>query len=346
MRNRIARIVALLVLAVCATAALAAPKHAHKKVAKHPAPGVRGVAQLAGDNGKIGQAYTLGKGRDAITFTLLRAEYSVERIALKDSVSVPPANQKFLVLHYTLHNSSPRDYTVNGFTLVFTAVDSHDVNHSSNPAPFMKDPTLETDQITLKPAQKLAVMTTISVPNDASVPKLIVQLGDAVPVERIYFKPGDIKPVPAPWADPNDKTGCTALSEAAIGPGVYAQEPEFDVKFVSGSYAPKVGDNEAREGEQFYVATLTIRNATRYPRNLIDYTFCESVKTDDGAKTPIDSHPIVGAQRDTKADTTMDPGDEYTFRVLVPIPTGAKVTQLRLRSYDETSRMIDFNVGG
>lgn len=99
---------ALVAVSPCGAAARKA-KPARAPQARKPALAVKGAPQLAGDNGKMGVAYTLGKGNDAVTFSLLSAEFSTARIIADNRVYVPKADEKYLVLHYTLHNSQPRD---------------------------------------------------------------------------------------------------------------------------------------------------------------------------------------------------------------------------------------------
>ncbi|HTQ08677.1 MAG TPA: hypothetical protein VMI31_01260, partial [Fimbriimonadaceae bacterium] len=84
---------------------------------------VKGTTQLAGDNGKLGVEYTIGKGNAAINVKLKSVEYSISRRIDGDLVDWPKPNEKFLVLHFNIHNPNHFQVTTNGYSLKFTAVD-------------------------------------------------------------------------------------------------------------------------------------------------------------------------------------------------------------------------------
>lgn len=89
------------------TAVLAVPAFAQTRSATPAAPSTRvvqGTTQLAGDVGVIGKAFTIGKNENAINFTLTSAEFSVSRVTVGEDVYTPKADEKLLVLRYTVHN--------------------------------------------------------------------------------------------------------------------------------------------------------------------------------------------------------------------------------------------------
>src|SRR5579871_6690364 len=79
---------------------------ANKKKAagnSQPAHTVQGTAQLAGENGKIGVTYTLGKS-SPYNFTLLDARYSASRVVIGGDTAMPKADEKLLVVDFTVQN--------------------------------------------------------------------------------------------------------------------------------------------------------------------------------------------------------------------------------------------------
>src|SRR3954470_2382991 len=77
-----------------------------KKAALKPSPerGVRGATPLAGDIGRLGVTYTLPDC--PWNFTLKSAEFTVNRVIIGNNIYAPQADQKLLVLRYTVQNSS------------------------------------------------------------------------------------------------------------------------------------------------------------------------------------------------------------------------------------------------
>lgn len=76
------------------------------QTARPKGPIVLGTTQLPGDFGQIGQTYTLGQ-REPINFTLKSAEYAVTPFVVDNNTWVPKADEKLLILHYTVHNPIP-----------------------------------------------------------------------------------------------------------------------------------------------------------------------------------------------------------------------------------------------
>ena len=107
---------------------------------------VKGTTQMAGDNGKLGVEYTIGKGDAAINVKLKSVEYSISRRLDGELVDWPKPNEKFLVLHFNIHNPNHFQVTTNGYSLKFTAVDANNVNHAGNLI-FQKEGTHESIQI-------------------------------------------------------------------------------------------------------------------------------------------------------------------------------------------------------
>ena len=83
-------------------------KPATKPKANPNSPVLLGTTQLPGDFGQLGTTYTVGKS-DPVNFTLKSAEYSITPLMVGNSIWVPKADQKLLVLHYTIHNPLKRE---------------------------------------------------------------------------------------------------------------------------------------------------------------------------------------------------------------------------------------------
>jgi len=295
---------------------------------------LKGTTQLAGDNGKLGVEYTIGKGNAAINIKLRSVEYSINRRIDGDLVDWPNATDKFLVLHFNLHNPNHFQVFASSTALKFTAVDSNNVNHAGNLV-FQKEGTHETIQMNLMPGQDVAFVTLLLIPSDASIPKLIVERGEGAHVLRYIFKAGDIKPLAAAVADPADPSGATPLKILPAASGEYVQARNYwDIKLVSSSYAAAIGTAKAGEGKQWFIASVMVKNCGPNAGLLNGFSFNESVKTDDGEKTGWGSFDLFKTARDESVDQKLDAAEEYTIRVIIPIPDNVKVTELNMRGGD------------
>ena len=179
---------------------------------------VAGTTQLAGGEGVIGKTYTLGKTQP-LNFTLKSAEYTVSRINMGPNIYAPKADEKLLVLRFTVQNPKQNEVSLSYSSFKLTVVDNKDVNHEFD-SYIAREGTSDVLGINLKPAQKIEVYAVWPVPASGVTPKLIVARDQDSPVLR-YDLRGKIKPLPAPFADPADSSGATALGEVPASTGTY-----------------------------------------------------------------------------------------------------------------------------
>jgi hypothetical protein len=322
--------------------------HAQKKPAaakKPPAPGsgkaggpvVLGTKQLPGDFGQVGTTYTIG-ARSPLNFTLRSAEYSAAPLNVGNETIVPNAEQKLLVLRYTVHNPQPRETGYSWTGLTFTAVDANDTNHeavsriSREGDPKMLD-------ISLKPAQKVDVYTAILVPAQGVIPKLIVQREAGAPVIR-YDLRGKARPLPAPYADPADPSGATARKEVPVAAGAYHPLGLYDVKLESAAYVPgAVGSVTPGDGKRLLSAVFSIRNRSTGPKTYSWTTLGSWVKDGDGEKTEMKS-TVLKATRDESATGDLKPGEEARLRLLYELPSSVTAKTLYLYEGSDTNRVL------
>ena len=103
------------------------PKNGGFVVATPATQVVQGTTQLRGDTAQFGTTFTVGK-QHPINFTLRSAEFTVERVNHGVRHVAPAADEKLLVLHFTLHNPRQQDYPLAPGALqgmpTFTAVDA------------------------------------------------------------------------------------------------------------------------------------------------------------------------------------------------------------------------------
>ncbi len=326
--------ITLTVLGLSLVAGLAggAPAQAQGKkpaaAAKKPGgPVVLGTTQLPGDFGQLGTTYTIGKS-EPINFTLKSAEYSVVPFTVGNNTWVPRADQKLLVLHYTVHNPVPREqgYTWSGIT--FTAVDSKDTNHNFIQA-VTREGASEPLTIRLKPAQKLDVAAAILVPAEGVVPKLIVEREKGAPVIR-YDLRGKATPLPAPMADPADTGAATARKEVPTPASTFVPLGVFDARLDEVTYTgQKLLNREPGPGKRFLTATFTIKNRTASKQSYYWGHFHADLRDADGEKAPY-TQALLKASRDEKTDGELAPGEEARVRFFFPVPENVAGKTLNL----------------
>jgi hypothetical protein len=286
-------------------------------------PIVLGTTQLPGDFGKLGQTYTIGK-RDPINFTLDSARYVADRFFVNGRGTYPKADEKLLVLRFTVHNPQPRDVYFDGARLTLTAVDAQDTNHVASGEAVRAGVT---DQpafgAALKPAQKVQLETVIRVPAKGEAPKLIVQREDGAPVIR-YDLRGKAAPVAAPFADPADTTGATALKDVPVAPGAYVPFGGYDLKVESvAAVTGKLNGYAPQAGSRYLTVICSLRNATGADQPYYPQYFDTTLRDADGEKVA-GNHSMLKASRDELASGKLAPGEEARVRFFFPLPTGVK----------------------
>lgn len=333
----IASLSAALILCAVTTAGAATP-------APKPAPPVvQGTAQLAGGVGALGQAVTLGKERSAINFTLNSAEFTLTRVTVGTNVYIPKANEKLLILRYTLQNPQKESRGIAWNTLKFTAIDAQDISHEHDNY-VGREGTSELLEMTLKPAQKISAYAVMAVPATGPIPKLIVSAGDEFPVQR-YDLRGKIGGLAAEFADPADPSSVTAREIQTVPAGVYAPLGRFDVRLESAALSQGAMNGQLPpSGQRYLVATLSIRNGAARTAEAADWTFNTfkvQLRDADGEVQVYDDD-LLKASRDEPAEGTLKPGEEARFRVYFPLPEAVAGTALSISEGE--SRTITFDV--
>lgn len=303
---------------------------------------VAGTTQLAGGEGELGKTYTLGKGRP-LNFTLRSAEYTVNRVTVGTHVYAPEANEKLLVLHYTVQNPTQQDQNVTWNSFKFTVVDAKDVNHVFDNY-VARQGTTENYNVNLKPAQKVDLVAAWSVPASGVMPKLIVERERDAPVLR-YDLRGKVKALPAPFADPADPSGATALEEVPAKPGTYYPMQIFDVKLESANFSTEPMEKRVpAEGKRYLVATLSIKNACGPTTREVNFNYGNFkfvLEDADGEKQEFDGY-LIKVARDEHADGRLKPGEEYKFRIYFELPQD--VAARTLYAAERDSRVYAFDL--
>lgn len=318
------RYITVSVLIFCVFALLAGSMNAavpKKLVAKKPLSThheTTGTEQLKGEYGLIGHTYTLGK-INPWNISLVSAEYSVNTVRSGEKAICPNREQKLLILHLTIHNPQKSLALMRFDTIHFTAVDANDKNWEGVGS-MNNESTLENVNQQFKPAQKMEVYTAIVVPAGGEIPKLILTAGDKTVIR--YDLRGQVKPLSEPIADPNDKTGATALADvtAKIGAFYPASMYNICVDQIGFSDGP-VDGKSAGSGGRFLIANVSVKYINTFGSTLRFDTFIMKGVDADGNDIK-GGNSLLSLSSDNHVETKIEPGKEAKFRVYIKINKG------------------------
>lgn len=281
---------------------------------------VLGTAQLPGDNGKLGQAYTMGTA-EKLNIVLTGVHYSKVRWNHSDHTVDPSDGEKLLVVDYQIQNPNKVPTGMDGGALKFTAVDEESQNHEG--VGYVVQKNYGTDlSLNLKPAQRMDCETVIVVPAKAIIPKLMVAHRTGGPVLR-YDLHGKV----AALAKPFSADGTTALASYPGAIGTAYPLLFEDAKVVSTAFqGSPLGPTSIDDKKIFMLVKVTAKNMSTAKQPVGG--FKAEVVDEDGEHYKSD-----GVRKASLDDTTsgeIDPGAEMTFRLPIVLPKGVKVVKIRL----------------
>ncbi len=282
---------------------------------------VQGTTQQAGGEGVIGKTYSLGKTTNALNFTLSSLEYSVSPVTMGNYVYAPKANEKLLVMHYTVQNPQKSELGVTWDAFKFTAVDAKDINIVFNNY-VAREGTTSVFNERLKPAQKISLLAAFAVPASGAIPKLIVERNDGSPVLRFDLR-GKVKPLVAPFADPADSSGSSALTEVPAQAGTFYPGSSLGIKLEGVAFSGEKMDGKIPEdGKRYLIATFSIKNILGASANPVSFSYGNfkfELRDAEGDKQVFNGY-LIKATRDEHADGSLKSGEEYRFRVYFTLP--------------------------
>ncbi len=299
-----------------------------------------GNTELAGDNGVFGKVYSLRKD-SPLYFSLKSAEYTTGQIVSNDRLFSPKADDKLLVLHFSVQNPQKGELFIRGdMALSMTVVDSMNVNHAPTAA-WADEQNHQGISLRLKPMQKIDVYNIFTVPAKGSAPKLMVLPGENNgPILR-YDLHDKVKPLAAPYADPADPTGATALT---VVPQKLNVRCPFDTWSASvdgfATVTEPVLDRKLEHGDTYLLVSMTVRNENTFRLPLRFDTFNGTLVSGDGEK--LDSRGLILGSSYRAVGQPVESGDEMHVRMVFIVPHGVTPKTFTLRQGD--SRLYTFAV--
>ncbi|BDP44035.1 hypothetical protein DAETH_40040 (plasmid) [Deinococcus aetherius] len=192
----------------------------------------------------------------------------------------------------------------------------------------------------LKAAQKIELVTVIRVPASGVVPKLIVQNGDGGVLR--YDLRGIVKGVPAPFADPKDASGATALKDAPAKLGTSYALGRYDMRLESVAFSTEPMLNQAApSGQRYVLATVVMKNLGGNDDSPSHYTF-QGSELFDADGEPVRFWVLARGSRPEEAiNRAVKPGEEYRVRLVFVAPGGVGLRDLTLREQGGRGLVFD-----
>ncbi|MFN3267424.1 MAG: hypothetical protein ACK41E_11370 [Deinococcales bacterium] len=288
--------------------------------------GAAGTTQLAGSDGRLNVAYTVGRDRP-LNFTLNAAEYRLEPIALGRDVYSADGTQKLLILRFTVQNPNKAELDVSWQSFKMTAVDSNSVNHVFDSF-FARDGETAEYATVLKPAQRVNLVAAAIVPADANITKLLLERnGETAPIVR-YDLRNQIKPLAAPYSN----NGVSALPQinAQLGTTYLTQSLALRVESFAFSKETLEG-NLPGEGKHWVTATVSVKNLLQTKDIGIDYNTLRPTFIDvDGATLEVTNY-LVRATSGQRFFTTLKPNAEVRYRYYIEVDENVGMKEFAIK---------------
>jgi hypothetical protein len=298
-------------------AAVAAAVAAQPQGAKPPA------VQMPGDNGKVGVPYSMGKAGDELVFTLEKAEFAVRAIT-HDNGIFAYENQRLLIVTYAVQNPAKADRQFHGSSFKFTVVSPDDQNYVAPQYAYHPD-KLDWMQLNLKPAQKVRAWFAVQIHPRGVVNKLIVQRGEGTKVLR-YDLRDKVKPFIGPWAAEN-KVDILEIGKAK--PATVIPMGWFDINVEKVEEIAESPGFKAEEGNKLVVATITIKNVSKWKPAFGDGFITTKLYDENGEEGQFLAFAKMSGL-DKPAHGNMEPDQQMRVRYVFEVPTAMKPTYIRL----------------
>lgn len=301
-----------------------------------PVPRPAGQVQLAGDNGRLGQLYTLGT-RSKFNVAVQKLSYTVVGKTFGTTFVGAKEGQKLLRLDMLAHNPNPRAMQFWRGTLRISAIGS---DNNTYRAIYLGNPNVphaETNSRML-PAQRVPFFTLIPLPSNVRVQRVVIQHQNHTPVLRIPINSTNvIQKLPAPFAA---ATGNGAVVATPIIARTNAEFPLHDVTFnvLQTSTTDTLFERRRlKTGYTNFVALVRLKNPTGVRRAVWRGRFRPFVKNADGET--FSTFQLVSGSRDEAINTQLAPGAEMTVRFIIPVPSSVALREFGLSGNGPTSNV-------
>jgi hypothetical protein len=258
-------------------------------------------------------------GGSSLGLTLRRVEYRATPIRAGSEMIVPGADEKLLVVRFSLRNPGCEETWVDYSCLSFIAVDALGMNRECC-GDLLNEQTGESMNTSLLPGQRIDAYAVITLPARGPDTGLVALGADGNLLE--YPLAGAVAALEPPFADPADPTGASALAQVPMATGT-----AFPVESLAVTVErvvlnrDRIQKRRPGRGNQFLTVSLRVKNVSPEDQQL----YCESLdfalRSPQGADVPWNQELLASGREDV-ADSTLTPGRETTARIYFEVPQG------------------------
>ncbi|MCE9560372.1 MAG: hypothetical protein K8R88_15655 [Armatimonadetes bacterium] len=296
----------------------------------------KGTVQMPGDNGKLLTTYQLGAKGSELHFTLESAAFAT-RFPTPEDMLVAGANERLLVLTFTVQNPLNQEMKLGSSSFQFSEVSPEDENFEFRGYLLNALTKKHMDQ-SLKPAQKVKCSVVIPIHAAGVVPKLIVQRGSGKVLR--YDLTGKVGKTTCIFAenglDFKDETQALGLNTPADA-GFFEfslRDMAFTTEAIKG-YKPS-------PGEKYLVVTAAFKNMMLKPAQIGFQYFTPTLAEGSGK--------VISWNRDLLSETSDDslyqdiaPGYTVLGRYYFRVPENVGQLSLKL-THVPSNRTVNYNV--
>lgn len=296
----------------------------------------QGVEQRPGFTGEIGKPVQLGT-LSPFQLILNEVEYSVEPFEALGTGRLK-FDQKVLLLRFSLQNATNKPQRLRYSSIQVFAIDPQD--RTFEWTRFLgrmgQSRSIDGGQIdmTLQPAQKIDLVGGVFVPAEGVIPKLMfVRSSDANAKVVRYDLREKVKPLKAPFADPEDPSGATALMEVPAEKETFYPLGRWHMRYdkIETLSAQESNTSSPRRGDSHYAVTITLKNpldshAQLSNGSMIGASFLVSAQ---GEKLKA-SHQLSAFRAASYSRDRVTTGETTTLRIVFRVPEGFEPAKLIL----------------
>lgn len=280
-----------------------------------------------GVDAELGESHQLGERRP-LEFTLISARHALGWTH-HTRYGTPTADEKMLVLRFSVRNVGEEAVEFSYTSLDFVAVDGQSVGHArENPIAVYLDGTEDELDMTLRPTQYVVAYTAILLPADRSVSELIVEPREADAAALRYDLSGAIDPLPEVLRGDGQQAVKQPLEGRA---GFFYPTGAFDVRVrdVETRTDPEIDGWTLDDDMKWAIVTLDVRS--RFDETLpVTYREFRGSRLIDDFGDDYENIRSLHPRRDREFDGEVAPGEIETIRLLYEIFDDAEPEALSL----------------
>jgi hypothetical protein len=286
---------------------------------------------------KFGQPYTLDGDGWSLNLTLNRVELSAGRYFLGGNAEIPDADEKLVIIHYTLQNPNLADVPVDGQSVNFAAIDSDKNGHNDLPEAQYEGTDNLVDDV-LKGKETADFVKVIHVPAEGPLSALTVTPAPAG-FDTVQFDlAGHVSKLPPPYADLKDATGMTAAEPIPTRIGVSYPLGDCNITLIKAVFTHEAllsynGIFPPEDGDHFALFTFEVTCEHSTGMTFTAENLNPTLTSTDGDSIDPAGAPLLKSDDDgAPFDTNLSYGVATRFRIYFPVAKSDSLASLTIQT--------------